>query len=189
MNAPLRMLETDEPRRFTADEFMRLYEIGVLGRKERLRLIGGVIYVMAPTGAEHSVGHGSIAGALSRVLWGRFAVALTPTIRFSEHDVAEPDAVVLSLGPRPRPPISIGEIELIVETAHSSLKDDTTVMAAIYGAAGIKEYWVLDLEHQKLLVFRGPASEGYETQSEVGRGESIAPLCAPDASIAIDDLF
>ncbi|MGH6950612.1 MAG: Uma2 family endonuclease, partial [Vitreimonas sp.] len=65
----------------------------------------------------------------------------------------------------------------------------TTVMAAIYAAAGIEEYWVLDLEHRKLLVFRGPASEGYREQSEVARGESISPLCAPDASIAIDDLF
>ncbi len=189
MNAPLRTLETVDPRRFTADEFMRLYEIGVLGKRERLRLIGGVIYVMAPTGPEHSVGHGSIAGALSRALWGRFAVALTPTVRFSEHDVAEPDAVVLPLGPRPRPPIEIGEIQLLVETAHASLKDDTTVMAAIYAAAGIADYWVLDLEHQKLLVFRNPTSEGYDAPIEVERGQSIAPLCAPDAAIAVDDLF
>lgn len=188
MNAPVR-LSSVEPRRFTADEFMKLYEIGVLGARERLRLIGGVIYVMAPVGPEHAVGQGELMAVLGRALRPRFALASDPTLKFSEHDVAEPDAVVLLPGPRPRPPIEVSEIQLIVETAHASLKDDTTVMAAIYAVAGIKDYWVLDLEHQKLLVFRNPTSKGYDPAIEVGRGESIAPLCAPDASIAIDDLF
>lgn len=189
MNAPLRTLETVEPRRFTADEFMGLYEAGVLGKKERLRLIGGVIYVMAPTGPEHAVGHGRLIAVLARALGPRFELAAEPTLRFSDYDVTEPDVVVLPPGPRPRLRIEIGEIQLIVETAHSSLKDDSTVMAAIYAAAGIKDYWVLDLDHQKLLVFRNPTSEGYDPAIEVERGQSIAPLCAPDAAIAVDDLF
>ena len=144
MNAPMRALETVEPRRFTAEEFLRLYEIGVLGRKERLRLIGGVIYVMAPTGPEHAVGHGRLIAVLGRALGPMFELAAEPTLRFSDYDVTEPDVVVLPPGPRPRPPIEIGEIQLLVETAHSSLKDDATVMAAIYATAGIKDYWVLD---------------------------------------------
>ena len=189
MNAPMRALETVEPRRFTAEEFLRLYEIGVLGRKERLRLIGGVIYVMAPTGPEHAVGHGRLIAVLGRALGPMFELAAEPTLRFSDYDVTEPDVVVLPPGPRPRPPIEIGEIQLLVETAHSSLKDDATVMAAIYATAGIKDYWVLDLEHQKLLVFRNPTAEGYAPPIKVERGQSIAPLCAPNAEIAVDDLF
>lgn len=189
MNAPLRTLETVEPRRFTADEFMRLYEIGVLGKRERLRLVGGVIYAMAPTGPEHSAGHGRLVGLLNRALWPRFEILIEPTLRFSEHDVAEPDIVVIPLGPRPLPSVQLAEIQLIVETAHSSLKDDATVMAAIYAAAGVRDYWVLDLEHQKLLVFRNPTADGYDAPVEIGRGESVAPLCAPDAAIAVDDLF
>jgi Uma2 family endonuclease len=189
MNAPMRALETVEPRRFTAEEFLRLYEIGVFGRKERLRLIGGVIYVMAPTGPEHAVGHGRLIMVLGRAFGSTFEVAAEPTLRFSEHDVTEPDAVVLPPGPRPRPPIEIDEIQLLVETAHSSLKDDTTVMAVIYAAAGVKDYWVLDLEHQLLLVFRNPTADGYAPAIKVERGQSIAPLCAPDAAVAVDDFF
>jgi Uma2 family endonuclease len=189
MNAPMRALETVEPRRFTAEEFLRLYEAGVLGKKERLRLIGGVIYVTAPTGPEHAIGHGRLIAVLSRALGPTFELAAEPTLRFTDHDVTEPDVVVVPPGPRPRPPIEIGEIQLVVETAHASLKDDTSVMAAIYAAAGIKDYWVLDLEHQKLLVFRNPKPEGYDPPIEVERGESIAPLCASDAAIAVDDLF
>src|SRR5262245_42368433 len=138
MNAPMRALETVEPRRFTAEEFLRLYEIGVLGRKERLRLIGGVIYVMAPVGPEHAVGQAQLIAVLGAALRPRFVLASDPTLKFSEHDVTEPDLVVLPRGPRPRPAIEIGEIQLLVETAQSSIKDDTTVMAAIYDSAGIK---------------------------------------------------
>src|SRR5262245_42311845 len=85
MNAPMRALETVEPRRFTAEEFLRLYEIGVFGRKERLRLIGGVVYVKAPTGSEHAVGHGQLIAVLSRAFGRAFELAAGPTLRFSEY--------------------------------------------------------------------------------------------------------
>jgi Uma2 family endonuclease len=48
----------DAPRRFTAEEFWRLYESGILGKYERLELIGGEIYAMSPIGEEHGLGHG-----------------------------------------------------------------------------------------------------------------------------------
>lgn len=189
MNAPARALSTLEPRRFTADEFMRLYESDFFGKRTRMRLIGGVIYALAPTGPEHATGHGRLIGMLSRALFPRFEIVSEPTLRFSDHDVSEPDVVVLPPGPRPRPPIALSEIQLIVETAQSSLKDDLGVMAAIYAAAAIPEYWVLDLQNQKLVVFRAPGDAGYGASQEVERGESIAPLCAPDAPIAVADLF
>lgn len=187
MNAPV--LSAAERRPFKADEFMRLYETGVVGAKEKLRLVGGEIYLMAPTGPEHATGLGRLIGVLSRALYPRFEVAAEPTLTFSAHDVAEPDVVVLPPGPRPRPPIALADIQLIVETAHSSLEDDLTVMAAIYARAGIADYWVLDLEHQRVVVLRGPAEDGYATRFNVEIGASIAALCAPDAPIAVADLF
>ncbi len=189
MNAPFKALKAAEPRRFTAAEFMKLYETGFFGKKERLRLIAGEVYSMAPTGPEHAIGLGRVIVVLGRALYPRFEIATDPTLRFSEHDVTEPDVVVIPPGPRPRPPIAIAEIQLIVETAHSSLEDDLTVMAAIYAAAGVPEYWVLDLEHQRLVAFRQPSGNGYDERRNFAIGEALAPLCAPDAAIAIADLF
>lgn len=189
MNAPFHALKTAEPRRFTAAEFMKLYETGVFGKRERLRLIGGEVYVVAPTGPEHAVGLGQLIVVLGRALSPRFQIATDPTLCFSERDVTEPDAVVIPPGPRPRPQISIAEIQLVAETAHSSLEDDLTVMAAIYAAAGVLEYWVLDLENQRLVVFRQPEAGGYAERRNVEIGQTVSPLCAPDAAIAIADLF
>lgn len=189
MNAPQPALTAAERHRFTADQFLRIYEQGLLGKRARLRLIGGEIYHMAPTGPEHSLGHGRLIGALFQALSPRFEIAIGPTVTFSEHDVAEPDAVVLDPGPRSRQQIQLSEIQLIVETASSSLKDDTTVMAGIYAAAGVADYWVVDLDHQKLVVFRKPGPDGYAETLTVEPGNAIAPLCAPDAAIAVADLF
>ena len=46
---------------------------------------------------------------------------------------------------------------LAVEVAVTSLDYDTTTKAKLYATAGIPEYWVLDLEGKRLIVFRGPA--------------------------------
>lgn len=144
---------------------------------------------MAPTGPEHATGHGRLIGTLFKALYPRFEIVSEPTLRFSDQDVSEPDAVVLPPGPRPRPPIALSEIQLIVETAYSSLDDDLSVMAAIYASAGVAEYWVLDLQNQKLVVFRMPGAGVYASKQEVERGALVAPLCAPDAPIAVADLF
>lgn len=189
MNAPVRALTAAEPHHFTADEFMRLYEADFFGKRKRMRLIRGEIFAMAPTGPEHATGHGRLIGVLSRALYPRFEVASEPTLRFSDQDVSEPDAVVLPPGPRPRPPIALSELQLIVETAHSSLPDDLGVMAEIYAASGVPEYWVLDLQNQRLVVFREPGAEGYIERRNAEIGGSVAPLCAPDAEIAVADFF
>lgn len=191
MNAPTnaRALTAAEPHHFSADEFMRLYEADFFGKRKRMRLIRGEIYSMAPTGPEHATGHGRLIGTLFKALYPRFEIVSEPTLRFSDQDVSEPDAVVLPPGPRPRPPIALSEIQLIVETAHSSLEDDLKVMAAIYATAGVAEYWVLDLRNQRVVMFRKPWAEGYAVRRDVEIGESITPLCAPDAEIAIADLF
>src|SRR5205823_2747186 len=48
---------------------------------------------------------------------------------------------------------------LVVEVAESSLAYDTGEKASLYAAAGIEDYWVIDVEHRRLLVFRGPMAD------------------------------
>jgi|CXWL01.1.fsa_nt_gi Uma2 family endonuclease len=189
MNARVRALTAAKPHQFTADEFMRLYEADFFGKRKRMRLIKGEIFAMAPTGPEHATGHGRLIGVLSKALYPRFEILSEPTLRFSDQDVSEPDAVVLPPGPRPRPPITLSEIQFIVETAYSSLDDDLNVMAKIYAAAGVAEYWVLDLQNQRLVVFREPGASGYRSKQEIFSGALVAPLCALDTPIAVADLF
>jgi Uma2 family endonuclease len=85
---------------------------------------------------------------------------------------------------------------LVIEIADSSLFFDTTTKAELYATAGVSDYWVIDLENRKLLVFRDPVTlpvglgtTAYRTHQTFGPTDSIAPLAAPTASVRVADLL
>ena len=45
---------------------------------------------------------------------------------------------------------------MVVEVSHTTLFTDTTTKAEWYATAGVPDYWVIDVENRKLLVFRDP---------------------------------
>lgn len=61
--------------------------------------------------------------------------------------------------------------------------------ARLYARARITEYWLVDVGHERVDVFRGPGDEGYADTTQVGRGGAVASLAFPDVAIAVDDLF
>jgi Uma2 family endonuclease len=85
---------------------------------------------------------------------------------------------------------------LVVEVADSSLAYDSRDKANLYAASGIQEYWVVDLTHRKLLVFRDPAPDPsrpfgacYRTATTHEPAAVVAPLAASQASIKVGDLL
>ena len=81
---------------------------------------------------------------------------------------------------------------LVVEVAESSLKSDTTTKVGLYAEAGHPEYWVLDLKHRTLLIYRNPirlpnGDCDYLTRLTAGDADAIAPLAAPHAAIRVAD--
>ena len=85
---------------------------------------------------------------------------------------------------------------LVVEVAHTTLTIDTTTKAELYATAGVPEYWVIDLEHRQLIVFRDPqplpkglGATAYKTHSTLSPTDTISPLAAPGASVLVSDLL
>ena len=86
--------------------------------------------------------------------------------------------------------------ELVVEIADSSLDYDTTTKAELYATAGIADYWVLDVDGRRLLVFRDPVplpaglgATAYRTHLTLTDADSISPLAAPTGTIRVADLL
>jgi Uma2 family endonuclease len=75
-----------------------------------------------------------------------------------EPDLAIKRGTVLDYGDRHPGP---GDIELVVEVADSTFKQDCEIKDKLYAQAGIAEYWVLDLKNRQLQVFRNPTPTGY----------------------------
>jgi Uma2 family endonuclease len=83
---------------------------------------------------------------------------------------------------------------LVVEVADTTLQTDVTEKAERYATGGIADYWVLDLNGRRLLVFRSPqpipdGGAAYRDQRILGASDSITPLAAPNSSIRVADLL
>src|SRR5262245_11628530 len=80
---------------------------------------------------------------------------------------------------------------LVVEVAESSLPQDRLTKAPIYAAAGIPEYWIVNLRQEHVEVHRSPetAARRYAVVEIARRGSRLALAAFPDVSPAVDDLL
>jgi Uma2 family endonuclease len=77
---------------------------------------------------------------------------------------------------------------LIVEVADSSLERDRTWKSRVYCQSGVPEYWIVNLVDAKIVIFRGPGDDAYETVTVHGAGDIISPIRFPDLQIAVSDI-
>jgi Uma2 family endonuclease len=178
-----------ERRLITVDEFEHLIETGFFGPEERVELVNGEMITMPPIGD----GHAGQVNRLIRVLGRQFAsvglLSVQNHIVLPVFGRPQPDVVVLRprsddysrRGPR------ASDVLLLVEVSDSTLAYDRVTKGQMYAAAGIADYWIVDLVHRQLLVFREPTPEGYSTVQTLGDGDSIAPLAFPDATVAVSE--
>ncbi len=68
--------------------------------------------------------------------------------------------------------------------------------AALSAMAGVPDYWVIDLQNRRLLVFRDPeplptglGATAYRTHLSLNPTDSIAPLVAPMATVLVATLL
>jgi Uma2 family endonuclease len=78
---------------------------------------------------------------------------------------------------------------LLVEASASSLNHDQQIKLPTYAEAGIQEYWIADLDNERLLVHREPAGARYKSVQTLEGDASISPLAAPDFSLTVRRMF
>ena len=74
------------------------------------------------------------------------------------------------------------------KTAQNQAQKDLTVKRAVYAAAGIEDYWILDLKESQLIVFRAPQEGEYRSEERLQQGE-ISPLAFPDLTFSVSQLL
>jgi len=171
----------------------RMIAAGVFDPAEahRVELIGGELQMMSPIGDRH-------ADAVDwLVRWSTLAIdrqvllvrVQNPLSIPGSESAPQPDIAWVTLrryaDRRPLPE----EVSLLVEVADTSLEFETTVKAALYAAAGIADYWVVDLVSRAVIVFREPRSGGYESRSTHRGDQLVRPLAQPDAALSLAELF
>lgn len=189
---PPRPETTPNRIQWTRAQCEAIREAGVLtGRYE---LIDGEIISKMGQKPEHTYVIRMLMAWLVRV-FGAEHVLIQSTVelaeRYPEYDEPEPDAAVTT---RPaaayasRHPLP-GDLLLVVEVSDATLRFDRSAKAAVYAAAGIREYWIIDIPGRQAYVHRGPAGRGYAQIAAFGAEERLSTLARPEESIRVGDLL
>jgi Uma2 family endonuclease len=72
---------------------------------------------------------------------------------------------------------------LIIEVADNSRARDEE-KAATYSAAGVAEYWLVDIERDEVLVHRQPTAGRYASMDRVTTGRLTPLLAVPPVDVA-----
>ncbi len=182
-------------RRFSRTEYRELAREGWF-RGRRALLLDGEIYEMAAQGNWHVVVLELVMRQLRKIFsedqfWIR---SQNPIDLPDESSDPEPDVAVVPGTPRgfdAHPSTSL----LIVEVADSSLQLDRR-KAHAYAAAGIADYWIVNIRAGQVEVYRQPVKDvdaplghRYERVEVLAPGKVIQPLAAPQATVAVADLL
>ena len=186
------MAVTLRRRRFTLDQYHRMGEVGIFRPGDRVELIEGEVIEMAPIGSLHAATVTRIHEFFVRQLGERATVrAQNPLLMPHHQSEPEPDVMLLTrradfyARAHPEPP----DVRLLIEVADSSLRYDRLTKIPLYARAGIAEAWVVDVDHRRVEVHRGPTARGYQDVRTPGPDDQFSPLAFPDVSVMLADLL
>jgi Uma2 family endonuclease len=175
------------PVRWTCAEFHRFGDMGVFEGR-RAMLIDGVILEEGPMNPPHALTLELVEAALRTAFGSGWRIRSQSPLVLGQDLDPEPDFAVIAGTPRG----SSGHpttADLVVEVADSSLDFDTNEKRLRYARAGIREYWVVDINGRRLLLYRDPQAGDYATQQALSPTDAVSPLTVPAATVRVVDLL
>jgi Uma2 family endonuclease len=175
------------PVYWTCAEFHRFGDLGVFEGR-RAMLINGVILEEGPMNPPHAITLELVEGILRAAFGAGWRFRRQSPLVLGQDLDPEPDFAVIAGTPRGNSghPTTA---DLVVEVADSSLAFDTNEKRLLYARAGIRDYWVVDINGRRLLVYRDPQAGDYATQQVLGPADAVSPLAAPSAAVRVADLL
>ena len=179
-------------RRFTADEYYRMAETGILLPGDRVELIDGDVLAMTPIGPRHAASVDRATRVFVTGVAGDEAIVrVQGPVRLTLYTEPEPDIALL----RPRADFYASghpgpaDIVLVVEVADSSLDFDRNVKAYVYAQSGVPEYWLVDLNDGCLVRYTSPAGGTYQKVERLEPDATVAPGLLPRCVVRAGDLL
>ncbi|WP_310427917.1 Uma2 family endonuclease [Chamaesiphon sp. VAR_48_metabat_135_sub] len=176
---------------WTVQDYYRMSELGILDPNERTELIDGQIIIMTAKGTPHVTTLQLLATNLQDQLGKSALIRTQDPIRLDNFSEPEPDLAIVKgtiLDYNEHHPVP-NDIDLIIEVADSTLKQDCEVKDKLYARSSIAEYWVVDIKNRQVHIFRDPTPTGYTSQLILTETHSISPLAFPNLSLSIASIL
>ena len=194
MPNPGTILAEPKRRRFTRIEYYKIGELGMFDG-QRVELIDGEVIQMAPQMERHVVAIAKVARALARAIGDDYWVRQQAPISVDELSEPEPDIAVVPGAPgdyqeHPQKPL------LVVEVSETTYRFDSKVKAGLYASTGIEDYWIVNLNANRLEVYRQPVADDaqpfghrYADVKLLAASDVVTWLASPEAQIKVADLL
>lgn len=184
MNAPRIDWNGVEHFKLRLQDVELLQRAGVLdGRK--VELIEGVLIAVSPQLRPHSY--------VKNELNHRFRMALSAlgsalsaqseaTVEITPETAPETD-IALTDAPMGDGYVPVASVALAIEVADTSLRRDLGEKRDIYAAAGVPEYWVVDVNKAHVHRFAEPRDGVYRAEPPIPLAGELRSLTMPDLAI------
>jgi Uma2 family endonuclease len=196
MATPQKYLNADpKPYRWTREDYYKLGEVGILTNKN-VELIEGEVIEMSPIYSPHMTGV-TLADDVMREIFGKgWVVRVQGPLSLGTDSDPQPDVAVVAGKTRDFRNAHPSTAALVIEVAVSSLDYDRKQKSSIYAKAGIKDYWIVNVQDEQLEVYRRPIADGngeygfiYAQVLILKKGDVVKPLAKPKAIITVADLL
>lgn len=177
---------------FSVADYHKMIKTGILGEDDNVELIKGDIIKMSPIYTPHSSHLKIISKYLHKYL------------PYDDVIIGVQDPItIVDLNSEPQPDLSVAkykatyysdehptpeDLYLVVEVADSTLRYDRLVKAPLYAAAGIPEYWIINVNASQAEVYRNPQNGEYQERANFLKGDTFT-FAAFDLMIKTDDIL
>ena len=163
--------------RLTVKQYDRMVEAGILGKRDRVELIEGLLVAKMSRNRPHIVSGKKSLRTLERAIPPGWHVAKEDPLVVSEFGKPEPDLAVIRGVAEDylERDVTAADVCLVAEIADSTLLADRQEMKPIYAAAAIPLYWIINLVDHQVEVYSDPKGRDYR-ESQVFTREQDVPL-------------
>lgn len=172
-----------EPHRWTREEYERMLEVGLLDEDDKVELLYGVITAVSPEGDDHYAVVTELLGLLAGAAAQRRLQVGSP-MRATPDSEPEPD-LALTAPRRERGVPSTAQLAIeVVVTRRTAAR----VKIGIYAAAGVDEYWIVDVPNRVVEVFTRPAEGGYRDHRTL-KGDDVLTVAEFGVETTVAGVF
>lgn len=182
--------------RLSVRQYHEMIEAGILTEDDPVELLEGWLVLKMPKKPAHTLATQLARTALQAMLPAGWYVETQEPLTTADSE-PEPDVMVVRGSPRDYRNRHPGgqDVALVVEVADASLERDRGAKSALYAAAGVPEYWIINLPETELEVHARPeATSGvtaFAERRDYHPGDSL-PLSIDGkviGSIPVSDLL
>ncbi len=177
--------------RFTAAEYNRLGEVGIIGEDDRVELIDGEILDMCPIGYRHAAHVRKLTTLLADNRVREMLVDVQNPLDLGTRYQPQPDVMLLR-GRTDNYASALPTAEdvlLLIEVADSSLDYDQHTKLPMYARAGIAEVWIVNLDADQVEIYTQPQEAAYTATRVARRGDTVQIGALPAVTLPVADIL